>query len=139
MLISVIELDDFGKLSVLLTHYKAEIGEDAPSDSDMEKLKNAVRQGRITFFGAVTEGRLAGCCSLVKCYSTFCFSDIGIIEDYYIDPKYRHTGLARRLIDFAAHYERLGSITVTAADCDRDMYASLGFTERLGTMLALIP
>lgn len=139
MIITRLELDDFDKLCKLLSRYKAEIHEDMPSDADFENLKNAMRRKCITFFGAKAEGKLVGCCSLVKCYSTFCFSDMAVFEDFHILPERRHTGIANRLVDFAVKSEPLGSVIVGASKCDEEMYRALGFTERLGSMLALIP
>ena len=60
----------------------------------------------------------------------------GVFEDFYIQPAYRHQGIARKLVSFAYEQSGVGSLTVGCADCDVAMYQSIGFKLRLGNMLA---
>ena len=50
----------FGELAALHRAYKAEIGEDAPAQADMESLNAALAAGRIRFFGCDENGTLVG-------------------------------------------------------------------------------
>ncbi len=116
--------------------YKAEIGEEMPCDADRESLKVAVKENRIRFYGAWDGDSLAGCCSVTIGFSTFNYAAGGVFEDFYICPPYRHQGIARELVRLARTESGVQSLTVGCADCDVLMYQSLGFSVRLGNLLA---
>ena len=116
--------------------YKAEIEEDPPSDEDKIRLKDAIEKNRILFFGAWNGSELVGCCSVTVGFSTFQYASSGVFEDFYIRPAYRHKGIARRLAAYAYRESGVSSLTVACADCDVDMYQALGFSLRLGNLLA---
>lgn len=116
--------------------YKAEIGEDDPEPAGKERLAEAIRQEIIHFYGAWKEDTLIGCCSVTAGFSTFDYMPCGALEDFYIRPEYRHQGIARQLVEFAYHESGVSSLTVGCADCDVQMYQSLGFTVALGNLLA---
>ncbi|MBR6029280.1 MAG: GNAT family N-acetyltransferase [Clostridia bacterium] len=116
--------------------YKAAIGEDTPSAEDCGRLARAMDEGLIRFYGAFDGEKLAGCCSVTRGFSTFNYQPSGVFEDFYIDPAYRHRGIARVLVLFARRESGVGSLTVGCADCDRAMYEALGFAVPLGNLLA---
>lgn len=116
--------------------YKAEIGEEAPGESDRERLEAAIREDRIRFYGAWDGDVLAGCCSVTVGFSTFSYAASGVFEDFYIRPDCRHKGIARELVRLARTESGIQSLTVGCADCDVEMYRALGFTVRLGNLLA---
>ena len=120
----------------LQKQYKAEIGEDEPSDDGKERLADAIDKGKITFYGVWKDNTLIGCCSITVVFSTFDYHSSGVFEDFYICPEYRHQGIARRLVEFAYHESGVSSLTVGCADCDVKMYQSLGFAISLGNLLA---
>jgi len=124
-------------LQALHLNYKREIGEDMPTAENLKSLLEAIVSGQILFYGCLDEkGALIACCSVTPAYSTFNYQQGGILEDFYILPAYRHQGIARRLVRFAYQESGIGSLTVGCADCDADMYRALGFTLRLGNLLA---
>ena len=123
-------------LKMLQLGYKQEIGEDSPTDENIESLCTAISRGQIIFYGCIDEGRLIACCSITPTYSTFNYQIGGVFEDFYIIPEYRHKGIARQLVEFAYRESGVGSLTVGCADCDIKMYQSLGFTIPLGNLLA---
>ncbi len=125
-----------GALWPLQLAYRAEIGEDAPADGDRERMARAMEDGQILFFGAWDGDVLAGCCSVTVGFSTFDYRPSGVFEDFYIRPAYRRQGIARRLAAFARRESGVSSLTVGCADCDRDMYAAIGFSVPLGNLLA---
>lgn len=131
--------DRFDELVGLHRAYKAEIGEDAPSQRDLDSLRNAIAGGKINFFGCVCDGKLAACCSVSAVYSTFCYAAAGVFEDFYILPDWRHRGIARRLAEFAYAESGVESMTVGCADCDAEMYRAIGFDIPLGSLLAYAP
>ena len=127
---------DMARLWELQTAYKAEIGEDQPTEEDKNRLQTAIEQGNILFFGAFDGADLVGCCSVTVGFSTFLYAPSGVFEDFYIRPAYRHKGIAKALVQFARADSGVGSLTVGCADCDLDMYKALGFSIPLGNLLA---
>lgn len=116
--------------------YKAEIGEDTPTEEDFESLKSAIENEHIIFYGCIYEEKLVACCSVSLTYSTFNYEKSGVFEGFYIVPEYRHKGIARKLVDYAYMQSEVSSLTVGCADCDVEMYRKLGFSIPLGNMLA---
>ncbi len=123
-------------LWALQKQYKTEIGEDDPKDDGRERLADAIDKGRISFYGAWKDDSLIGCCSVTVGFSTFDYHSSGVFEDFYICPEYRHQGIARQLVRFAYLESGVSSLTVGCADCDVQMYQSLGFAIPLGNLLA---
>ena len=121
--------------------FRAEIGEEPLDDAGQERLKAAVRDGRITFFVLKRGYRCIGMCSVAAAFSSFQCENVGIFEDFYIEPVFRGRG-GGRLRTGAGH--RVGrergdaGITGPGAAGDEDMYNSLGFATRLGSVYANI-
>jgi len=126
----------FNELAALQISYKAEIGEEKPSEQELECLKRAIEQGLIHFYGCVCEGKLVACCSVCVTYSTFNYEKAGVFEDFYIKPEFRHQGIAKKLVAYAYKESQVKSLTVGCADCDVEMYQVIGFSIPLGNMLA---
>ena len=116
--------------------YKTEIGESEPDSAGKERLAEAIESGRILFFGAYEKEQLLACCSVTVGFSTFDYRPSGVFEDFYILPEYRHQGIARQLVQLAYRESGVSSLTVGCADCDVQLYQSLGFTALLGNLLA---
>ncbi|WP_058259745.1 GNAT family N-acetyltransferase [Fenollaria timonensis] len=123
----------------LQKQYKAEIGEDIPNDISKKRLKDAISKGEILFFGAWEGDALAGCCSITVGFSTFDYMPSGTFEDFFICPDFRHKGIARQLVQFAYKSSPISSMTVACAQCDIQMYKSLGFSIQLGSLFAFEP
>lgn len=131
--IDVSQMDDLWQLQLA---YKAEIEEDEPPMEAPGRLSAAMKSGSIEFYGAWDGHKLAGCCSISKGFSTFNYGISGIFEDFYIVPEYRHKGIAHELVCFAYEASGVETLTVGCADCDLEMYGALGFTIKLGNLLA---
>lgn len=116
--------------------YKQAICEDKPDGDAFLRLKKALEEERILFYGAREGTKLVGCCSVTVGFSTFSYSSSGVFEDFFILPENRHRGIARGLVRFAYRESGVSSMTVGCADCDEGMYRALGFTLRLGNLLA---
>ena len=81
-------------------------------------------------------------CSAVRCFSTYACADIGVFDDFYIEPAFRKKGIAGKLAKAAQRWcevNGLASLTVTCAPCDAEMYQALGFDARLGQTFAYLP
>ena len=119
--------------------FLAEIGEASLTEEKQERLQQAVRDGKITFFLAKRGYRAVGMCSVSQCFSTFSCADTGVFDDFYIEPVFRKKGIARKLAQAAQSWcqeNRIASLTVCCAPCDERMYQALGFDTRLGTTFA---
>ena len=117
--------------------YKSEIGESAPESEDKSRFTKAICENKINFYGAWDEINLIGCCSVTVGFSTFDYQLSGVFDDFYIRPEYRHKGIARQLVEFAYRESGVSSLMVGCADCDVDIYQSLGFSVTLGNLLAI--
>ena len=131
-----IETENFEELKELQKAYKAEIGEDAPTEDDFRRLEKAIEKEEIIFYGCICDERLVACCSISFTFSTFNYQKAGVFEDFYIRPDFRHKGIARKLVTFAYEESGVGSLTVGCADCDVELYKAIGFEIPLGNMLA---
>ena len=126
----------FDELKSLQKDYKVAIGEDVPSETELESLRKAIEQGHIHFYGCICDESLVAGCSICVTYSTFNYDKSGVFEDFYITPEYRHKGIARKLVSYAFEHSEVSSLTVGCADCDVEMYQAIGFQIPLGNMLA---
>ena len=131
-----IETEMFEALKSLQKDYKVAIGEDVPSETELESLKKAIEQGHIHFYGCICEESLVACCSICVTYSTFNYDKSGVFEDFYIQPEYRHKGIARKLVAYAFEQSEVSFLTVGCANCDLEMYQAIGFRIPIGNMLA---
>ena len=131
-----IKTENFEELTKLQKAYKVEIGECMPTNAELESLRNAIENEQIHFYGCICDNSLIACCSICFMYSTFNYGKSGVFEDFYIQPEYRHKGIARKLVAYAYEQSGVGSLTVGCADCDLQMYKAIGFEIPLGNMLA---
>ena len=121
--------------------FLCEIREGPMDDSRMERLATAIQREKITFFLAEAEGMDVGICSVSPSFSTVSCGEVGIFDDFYVVPAYRHRGVARLLAEAAQKWckaNNLASLTVGCSPGDVGMYKALGFGEELGIMLAHI-
>ena len=129
------------QLRELENGFLGEIGEAPLTREKQEWLSQAIRSERIAFFLAKYGDRAVGMCSVAKCFSTFACTDIGIFEDFYIEPLFRKKGFARKLAEAAQSWcnaNDLASLTVICAPCDEGMYKALGFDACLGKTFAYL-
>ena len=127
------------QLGKLENGFLKEIGEEPATEEKQKQLVKAIRNGRITFFVAKRGCRAVGMCSVSKCFSTFACTDIGLFDDFYIEPVFRRKGIAKKLSQAAQQWSKengLASLTVTCAPCDEGMYRALGFDSQLGSAFA---
>lgn len=86
MWVQMLDAADATKLLPLLNAYKAEIGEEAPGGEQMERLGEAMAQGRIKFFVAEENGAFVGMCSVSPMFPTWNFESAAVFEDFYVAP-----------------------------------------------------
>ena len=102
-----IKASEIDALWELQKRYKAEIGEEEPGEDARDRFAEAIEKGMILFFGVWQENALIASCSVTVGFSTFDYKPSGV-----------------------------SSLTVGCADCDVNMYQSLGFSIPLGKLLA---
>ncbi len=127
------------RLPELENSYLAEIGEPPLSADGLERLKKAIREGRITFFLARRGTRAVGMCSVAPGFSTFSCGEVAAFDDFFVEPVFRKQGVARLLARAAQDWcaqRGVASVTVCYAPCDEEMYRALGFDLPLGRCLA---
>lgn len=127
------------QLKKLENGFLKDIGEQTLTEEKLAQLQQAIRHGRIVFFVAKRGYRAVGMCSVARCFSTFACTDTGVFEDFYIEPVFRGTGIARKLAQAAQKWCKengIASLTVCCAPCDEGMYQALGFRIRLGAAFA---
>lgn len=139
--IEVLTNSEDWQLLKLENGFLKEIGEEVLTEEKQQKLQQAIRDGKITFFVARRGYRAVGMCSVTKCFSTYTCSDTGVFEDFFIEPVFRKKGIARKLALAAQVWCKnngIASLTVCCAPCDEGMYRSLGFDANLGTTFAYL-
>ncbi|MDE6259661.1 MAG: GNAT family N-acetyltransferase [Oscillospiraceae bacterium] len=127
------------QLYKLENSFLAEIGEEPLTEEKKARLSAAVREGKIVFFLAMRGTRAVGMCSVSPCFSTFACGEIGVFDDFYVEPPFRRRGAARLLTRAAQEWCRergMASLTVGCSNRDVGMYRALGFELELGAMLA---
>jgi GNAT superfamily N-acetyltransferase len=126
----------------LLDGFLNEIGEAPLESSGRARIAAAIADGCITFFGARAGGAIVGISSLTTAYSTFAGgAPLGILEDVYVIPERRGTGVARALVSRVHEEARrrgCASVIVGCSEDDAPLYHKLGFTLRLGAMLSCV-
>lgn len=126
-------------LAGLEAGFLAEIGEPPMDEEKSARLHSAIHAGEIAFFAAKRLNRLIGMCSVSSCFSTFACKRLGVFDDFFVEPAFRHQGAARLLVQAAQSFCRAqgyAGLTVGCAGCDAPMYRALGFETTLGVMLA---
>ncbi len=141
MVVAALDLKYAEQFIGMMNCYKRAVGEEPLDKNGAESLLRAVREGHIRFFAAMEGERLVGMCSLCRTFSTFNCAFSGVFEDFYVEPEFRGRGGARRLVEaVTGECKRTGiaSLWVGCAESDVQMYKSLGFKARLGTLLAWV-
>lgn len=114
---------DDGALEGLENAYLTEIGEAPLSEDARARLSDAIRAGRIVFVVARVRNRAIGMCSVTRCFSTFACADIGIFEDFFVEPNFRkrrresarvrRTGMVRNQINRTAPTSSIWKVGAT--------------------------
>lgn len=130
---------DYRMLSLLLGGFKAEMGEQPLTQRQWAQLRNAIEEGRITYYVAYLSGEPVGICSLCETYSSYQCTAGGVFEDFFVLPQARGRGVARALVQQACGVVRARgghTLTVACPPTDTELYQALGFTDARGTSLS---
>ena len=130
---------DLGDVLALENRFLDAVEELPLNREQWERLAEAIRQRKISFFLARLEGQTVGICSVSPCFSTFDCRPSGVFDDFYVEPAFRHQSVARVLVEATRGWcvsRGMASLTVGCSPGDVGMYRALGFETNLGTMLA---
>lgn len=122
--------------------FRASVGEPMLTQEQCRRLAKAVQRGDIVFFAAKRLERPVGICSVSLHWSSYDCAATAVFEDFYIEPAFRGQGVARLLVEQVRAWcagQECTCVTVACAVCDLPMYRKLGFTVRLGNLLAMRP
>ena len=137
--VEALRAEDEWQLLRLENGFRAAVGEGCLDRAGQERLLRAVREGRIAFFLAKCGSRAVGMCSVVLSFSTFACAQVGVFDDFFVEPAFRGRGAARALSRAAQDWcaaRGVSSLTACCAPCDEGMYIRLGFGTRLGANYA---
>lgn len=137
--VEALRAEDEWQLLRLENGFRAAVGEESLGNEGQQRLLQAVREGRIAFFLAKRGSRAVGMCSVVLSFSTFACAQVGVFDDFFVEPAFRGRGAARALARAAQDWcaaRGVSSLTACCAPCDEGMYIRLGFDACLGTNYA---
>ena len=137
--VEALRAEDFWQLLRLENGFRAAVGEESLGNEGQQRLLQAVKEGRIAFFLAKRGSRAVGMCSVVLSFSTFACAQVGVFDDFFVEPAFRGRGAARALARAAQDWcaaRGASSLMACCASCDVGMYNSLGFDACLGTNYA---
>jgi ribosomal protein S18 acetylase RimI-like enzyme len=128
-------IDDINELAKLFADYRAFYGQ----DFDLEKSRSFLQQRQerkdSVIFIAVESDTILGFSQLYPSFTTIGVQEIWILNDLFINPKYRQNGVAKMLIEHILHYSKDTSrkkvILSTAYSNDKAqrLYEKSGFTK----------
>lgn len=139
MIFEKLALKDFEKIKPLLNGFKESVHEELLTECQFTELKNAIENKKIMFFIALVNDETVAMCSITTAFSTFKCKNMGIFDDFYINPFYRGKGVAANLVNFVFDEMKkmnIKSLWVGCTDTDVGMYKHLGFSVALGNLLA---
>ena len=135
----LLEESDIWQILNLENGYRYEMDDDFLDKETQEELKKAIQGEKIYFFVAKRKTRIIGMCSISTVYSTAQNGYMGIFEDMYVEPVFRGSGSAKKLVDFAFSWcqeQGVKTVCVGSSETDKAIYGKLGFTVSFGRMLA---
>lgn len=126
-----LSVSDFEDIKKIQLAYKRAIHEAIPTQDGFLKLKLAIEQSRIEFFGAYDGDKLVAACSVAKVFSTFRYEDYATIEDLYVLTTYRGNKVSKDLLAFVKKETGM-VLSLTCQEEYTPFFRSLGFNYDLG-------
>jgi GNAT superfamily N-acetyltransferase len=124
--------DGFHSFVELFDRYRAHYGHAADRDRSQAWLIEATTSGPMRAFLARIDGVAAGICLIAICPASLTLGEFWMIRDLFVDPRWRHTGVARALLDAVrAAAQQRGALRLTLQTED-DNATALRLYERYG-------
>ena len=122
----------------LLSQFLIESSKPLPVASDLERLDEAIRQGRVRFYMALEgEDRVIGVVSLTLGFSTMRMQPFALLGDLYVHPGHRGRGAAATLLLAAmdaAHEMGCGFLTIATAGGMEGIFERFGWAQTTDVM-----
>jgi ribosomal protein S18 acetylase RimI-like enzyme len=125
-------LDDLPALLPLVQAYRVFYKQQPDAECERQFIEGHLRNGTSTIYIAGLNGAAAGFIQLFKTYSTVHLCGSWILEDLFVDPAYRKSGVATALLERALQHVRddgAGSMFLETAN---DNYAAQAVYEKAG-------
>jgi len=117
----------------LLSQFLIESSSPLPVAADLERLDEAIRQGRVRFYMALEgEDRVVGVVSLTLGFSTMRMQVFALLGDLYVHPGHRGRGAAAALLLAAmdaAHELGCGFLTTETASGMEGVFQRFGWVQ----------
>ena len=124
--------DGFQSFVELFERYRAHYGQATNPARSQAWLIDATTTGPMRAFLARVDGVAAGICLIAICPASLTLGEFWMVRDVFVDPGWRHTGVARALLDAVrAAAQRRGALRLTLQTED-DNVAALRLYERYG-------
>ncbi len=122
----------------LLSQFLIESSNPLPEAPDLERLDEAIRQGRVRFYMALEgDDRVVGVVSLTLGFSTMRMQPFALVGDLYVHPGHRGRGAAAFLLLAAmdaAHELRCGFLTTETAGGMEGIFQRFGWAQTSDVM-----
>lgn len=124
--------EDLGALAPLVQAYRVFYEQQPDPAREREYLDAHLRNRTSAIYLASLHGEPAGFVQLFKTYSTVHLSGSWILEDLFVDPRYRHAGIARALLNRALEHARSEGACGMFLETARDNAAAQALYEKAG-------
>ena len=110
--IRIIDVSDIGKVDTHFDSYRVSYGQSSNFKSSHSFLKERLENSEvITFLAENNEGNSIGFANVYNAFSSVSIGPIWILNDLYVDPKFRRMGVASNLIKAVEEEAKRNGIT----------------------------
>lgn len=97
---------DLDALLPLVQAYRVFYKQQPQSERERAFIQSHLRSNTSVIYVAADEGKPAGFTQLFKTFSTVYLAPVWILEDLFVDPQHRKSGIASKLLDRALEHAR---------------------------------
>jgi ribosomal protein S18 acetylase RimI-like enzyme len=125
-------LKDAPALLPLVEAYRIFYKQRPDSKAEREFIEDHLRKHTSVIYIAEADGAAAGFMQLFKTYSTVHLCGSWILEDLFVDPKYRHCGVGNALLSHALQHARDDGAGGMFLETAHDNHAAQALYEKAG-------
>ena len=125
-------IQDLPALVPLFDAYRQFYGVRSNNDTSLAFLLDRLERRESVILMAEDQNRAAGFVQIFPSFSSIRASRHGVLNDLYVAPDFRRSGIASRLLDAAAGYGRSMSIPVLSLSTAADNVVAQALYERKG-------
>jgi GNAT superfamily N-acetyltransferase len=137
--------DGFESVVELFDRYRVHYGQASNLDRSGAWLTRATTTGPMRAFLARVDGAAAGICIIAIVPASLALGEFWMIRDLFVDPRWRHSGVGRGLLDAVeAAARNAGAVRLTVQTEDDNaaalrMYEAYGFDALTGFRNLILP